>query len=171
MVKHCHSHYPWLGMVTKNHLVIVIWGMVYYCYTHRKLGENAVFSESWCIPIWSRKCRTFGLDWKVGGEKDRNPFPWRIRMYGRLMPTWLGYIDGQWHTIYSIHGSYGLKPRFPDDFNCHMDESPMENSQNSSTSSTTGPFSFQQIFAAVTQRDVVVISLKRSSFMVRKKYI
>ena len=24
-------------------------------------------------------------------------------MYGRLMLTWLGYIDGKWHTIYGIH--------------------------------------------------------------------
>ena len=30
-------------------------------------------------------------------------YPWRIRMYGRLMLTKLGYIDGKWQTIYSIH--------------------------------------------------------------------
>ena len=35
-------------------------------------------------------------------------FPWRIRMYGRLMLTWMGYIDGKWQTIYTIHGFYGI---------------------------------------------------------------
>ena len=38
----------------------------------------------------------------------------RIRMYGIYMLTWLGYIDGQWQTIYSIHTdpSWDMKPFF-----------------------------------------------------------
>ena len=32
-----------------------------------------------------------------------NYYPSRIRMYGRLMLTWLGYIDGKCGSIYGIH--------------------------------------------------------------------
>ena len=38
----------------------------------------------------------FGL---VETPKDSFQYPWRIRMYGRLMLTWLGYIDGKCDTI------------------------------------------------------------------------
>ena len=43
-------------------------------------------------------------------------------MYGRLMPTKLGYIDGQLQTIYGIHtdpmgyGGFFGKPPFIDGF-------------------------------------------------------
>ena len=74
-----------------------LWGKVYFGHRSQKTGFHFPHTTCWrhqrltsIYPRWPKQIRIY-------------PYPWRIRMYGKQMLTWLGYLLMVNVTIYGIH--------------------------------------------------------------------